>query len=442
MRSLRILGLLFFVSSSPYGPSAQTPPTTPTPTHAPDDETDKRNAAVGGKVIRLDTGDPLKKVRVELQTHAVPGFGVFLLTDELGQFLLENIPPGSYDLRVSRNGYVDAEYGQKKPGGSGSILTLTAGQHISDLLFKMVHTAAISGHVFDEDREPITGAKVTAYRASKRPGKEQRNGDEPNLTNDLGEFRIFDLTPGRYYLSVSYRHEPPFGRAVPTVSQGGSFGYLSSFYPNTVDRAKAQTISVAPGDEIRPVDFFLRTARFFTVRGRVICAFPGGAAVSGSVSVRPQGSGLAQAMPGQFANFQAKDGSFELRDVAPATYGLTASYLNRNGHEWHISTRPLEVINADVDNVLITISAGVDIPGRVTWEGPPAGDPSNALVFLRPVGEAQPFMSEPAVTSDRTFLLRNMPEGSYRPVVYWNSSKEDFFLKSVRYNLTLLTASP
>jgi len=159
-------------------------------------------------------------------------------------------------------------------------------------------------------------------------GKGARGRRCPALTNDLGEFRVFDLEPGRYYIAVNYRGEDPFHMDAPTPNQKLNTGYLPSYYPNTVDPAKAQAISVGPGDEIRPIDFFLRTSRFVTVRGRVICAIPGTSAASGGVSLNRQGPGLAQALQGLNDSYRLKDGSFILRNVPPGSYDLAASYRN------------------------------------------------------------------------------------------------------------------
>jgi hypothetical protein len=59
---------------------------------------------------------------------------------------------------------------------------------MTDLVFKLARAASISGHVFEEDGEPIARAEVIAYRASGHSGIEQRASDEPISTNDLGEF--------------------------------------------------------------------------------------------------------------------------------------------------------------------------------------------------------------------------------------------------------------
>jgi hypothetical protein len=412
MRSLPILSLLLFTSFPSFGQSAQ--PTTTSPS------SDKKSSTVAGNVVRLDTGEPLKKARVLLQSHTDEKFSVFSVTDEQGHFLFENVLPGSYDLEVSRNGYVDAK----------AFRTLAPGQNMTNLVFKLAHTAAISGHVFDEDGEPIAKAAVITYRASRRQGKEQEIGDDPVLTNDLGEFRIFHLAPGRYYIAVNYRPEDPVHRYTPP-NQKLITGYLPSYYPSTVDPAKAQSISVRPGDEIRSLEFFLHASRFVTVRGRVLCALENSAA-SGTVSLNPQGPGLAQALQGLNDNFRVKDGGFVLRNVPPGSYDLTASIRSSESDDWHLARRQLEVGNSDVDGVTITISRGVDISGRLTWEGRPANDPSSLHVGLQALGQDQPYFSQPTVKPDGTFKFKNVPEGSYRPVVHLYGPVEKFFLKSAR----------
>jgi len=421
MRSLPILSLLLFTSFPSFGQSAQPATTSPA--------SDKKSSTVAGNVFRLDTGEPLKKAKVLLQSHTGEEFSVFSLTDEQGHFLFENLLPGSYDLEVSRNGYVDA----------WAIRTLAPGQNMTNLVFKLARTAAISGRVFDEDGEPIAKAAVITYRASRQQGKEQENDDDPVLTNDLGEFRIFGLAPGRYYIAVNFRPEDPFHRYTPAANQKLNTGYLPSYYPNTIDPAKARALSVGPGDEIRSVEFFLRASRFVTVRGRVICEICGNSERSGRVSLNPQGVGLAHALRGLDDNFRPKDGSFVLRNVPPGSYDLTASYTGSELTDWHLARRQLEVGTTDVDGVTITISRGVDISGHLIWEGAAPNEPGNIHVRLQPLGEDQPPFLEPAVKPDGTFQFKNVPEGSYRPVVHLYGPAEKFFLKSARYGTATIT---
>ena len=135
-RLLHTICLFFLAPSLAFCQSADsTKPTSST----------KENATVAGQVVRADTGEPLKKAQVSLQTRSGDKFSEFRVTDEQGHFTIDKVPAGSYSLQVSRNGFVDNECGQKKPGGSGAVLTLSSGQEITDLLFKMVRAASISG---------------------------------------------------------------------------------------------------------------------------------------------------------------------------------------------------------------------------------------------------------------------------------------------------------
>lgn len=104
-------------------------------------------------------------------------------------------------------------------------------------MFKLTRAGAISGRVFDEDGEPVAKAAVIPYRASKKPGREVRSYDQPVLTDDRGEYRIFNLAAGPYYLAVNGRTEDRMRRPVP--AQKLETGYLTSYYPSTTDPAKA-----------------------------------------------------------------------------------------------------------------------------------------------------------------------------------------------------------
>jgi hypothetical protein len=219
---------------------------------------EKEKCAVAGTVLRLDTGEPLKKAMVTLTNRENQEKPVSDVTDGAGHFRFEDIEAGSYALSVIRSGFVRAEYGQRKPGDPGAVLTLHRGQEITDLIFKLVRTGVIVGHVFDEDGEPLTGAEVQAYRASGR-GKHREFDDleRPVLANDVGEYRIFDLEPGRYYLAVNYQRWQDKFDGAPRPAKRIREGYLPTFYPSTTDPSKASPVTLGPGDEIPGVDFSL-----------------------------------------------------------------------------------------------------------------------------------------------------------------------------------------
>jgi hypothetical protein len=427
MRVAAVCGLLLLAPVLSVCQTVTLPPST---------ASSKDSATVGGQVFRLDTGEPLKKAQISLQSHSGDAFSAFRLTDEQGHFLVENVPPGHYDLQVSRNGFVDAEYGQKKIGAPGAILTLSAGQHISDLVFKLARAASISGHVFDEDGEPIAHAEVIAYRAAHQSGREERTSDQPISTNDLGEFRIFDLPPGRYFVAVNYR--------IGSTEERERFnpGYLPTYYPNTTDAAKAAAITVNPGDEIRSIDFMMRPGHLATVSGRVINTVLGASPTgSGSVNLYPRSAGLSGAAQDLYSLFPFKDGHFSIANVPPGSYYLQADWFDRDTKEHHRARRALDVGSADIDGIALTITRGTDIPGRIIWEGSPSADPLDLFVLLRPIEEGELGSPPPAVKSDGSFVFKSVPEGSYRPIVTTRGPGANFFLKAARYGTASLSDS-
>ena len=65
----------------------------------------------------------------------------------------------------------------------------------------------LAGRVVDELGEAVAEAEVTAMRMQFTNGKRRlvpsgRNG----TTNDLGQFRIYGLPPGEYYVSATLRN--------------------------------------------------------------------------------------------------------------------------------------------------------------------------------------------------------------------------------------------
>jgi uncharacterized GH25 family protein len=155
-RSLLALLLLLVVPSLVF---AQTPT-------LPDarSEARKETCTLSGTVVRKPDGAPLKGATVWLGSDESHERTIATTTAADGRFALRNVPAGLYTLTVHRNGYVDAQYGQKKPNDPGSMLTLRPGQELADLVFKLGRTGVITGRVFDEDGEPMQGIRVHALR--------------------------------------------------------------------------------------------------------------------------------------------------------------------------------------------------------------------------------------------------------------------------------------
>src|SRR6516165_10026110 len=152
---------------------------------------------IEGIVLKVATGDPLKRAVLSLtkvEGHSEPKNAT---SDASGRFQLKNVEPGRYHLYASRNGYARREYGQRATHGSGTILTLTAGQHLKDISFRLTPAGVIAGHVYDEDGEPIAEAEVQALRFEYEKGQRKLRTSGETQTNDLGDYRLYGLEPGQ-----------------------------------------------------------------------------------------------------------------------------------------------------------------------------------------------------------------------------------------------------
>ncbi len=390
----------------------------------------QEKCTVSGTVVRLGTSEPLKSAYVRLAVQGQRGTSLGATTDAAGKFAFRNVEPDRYRLTVARNGYVAQEYGQRSQNDPGAILALSPGQNVQDLLFRMVPAAVISGHIQDEDGESLPWVQVTSLREAYVEGKRQLVGQTVVSTNDLGEYRLFDLPPGRYFVRATYQP----GMSVLGYMQfrstegGSSEGYAPTYYPGTSDPAKAATIAVKSGEEARSVDFILRRVPVFKIRGRVFNAVKGRPGEDASLELVPRKGRLGWKFSHPGVSVDKPDGSFEIRDVVPGSYSLIA-YWSDEGKS-HVARQPIDVVAAHVEGIQVTIAPGVLVNGRLSWDGQPSLSERELTIYL--ISTEEGYSSDEArVQPDGSFGYKNVPEGTYR-IHFWGVTP-DCFVLSARY---------
>ncbi len=222
--------------------------------------------SIAGMVVAMEGSVPLRKARVVLQSTEDQARGISTVTTADGRFTLKRLAPGSYRLSVSRAGFVFFEYGQRKPGTRGAILTLRPKQEIKDLLFRLIPSGVISGKILDADGEPLPSASVQALRQTYSEGKHSLTPASMVETNDLGEYRLFGLAPGRYFVSAAYSS---WRQIDPPSAEVHEEGYAKIYYPGTPEAAKAGSITIKAGEEVSSIEILLRQVTVHRVRGHV-----------------------------------------------------------------------------------------------------------------------------------------------------------------------------
>jgi Carboxypeptidase regulatory-like domain len=389
-------------------------------------------ASLEGHVFNSASSEPLRKVYVTMkvqvaQTQAMrpqqqqqqqpaPSGAITVSTDATGKFEFPSLEPGSYTLSARRDGFANASY--HHPGKSqAEPIVLVAGDRKTGIELRLVPYGAIAGRIADEDGDPIQGIQVSAmvYQYTNK-GRELVSHSMSQTTDDFGNYRIYNLAPGRYYLKAG----PPGMRLSPNPDEAESF--MPAFYPGAADASGATPLNVTPGQQLQGLNLALRKARLATIRGRVIA--PAGAEnlVVGLMVVSGQGSSSTM------RSVQDKDGKFELFGIAPGPVFLTGGYtLNRERNEMRL---PLTVGSSDINGVELRPMSPMEIAGRMQIEGDTKVQLPQIRVALAGAAGGYSFVGDATVKEDGSFTFHNVAPGTYS--VSCNGIR-DLYLKSVRW---------
>jgi hypothetical protein len=387
--------------------------------------------SLSGVVVRKGSNEPIHFARVTIESNTDANVKLHAVTGVDGAFSVKDVPPGEYLLTVTHNGYMTESYGARKPTDPPVPLTLAPGKQLDDLIFRLTPAGVVTGHVRDENGEPLPGAQVTALLTSFSDGKRTLVPATSVETNDLGEYRLFNLPPGKYLLSASYESNSMMRVATKGVvlNREEREGLVTTYFPGTTDPSQAAFISVDPGAEVRSTDFSLQPSSMFHVRGRVTGIPSANSRFGGAVMLRNGNSQLTTSMPEKSAAINPKDGTYDIDQVAPGSYDVIAVAFS--GDTPRFTHQPVEVRGADVDGVDLAFQPSVNVTGHLSWDGEPP--PANLPLRVSLDREEQIFdQSTPAeVQPDGSFELKDVGVDTYS--VNITGPDPDAYLKAARY---------
>lgn len=434
MRSLAI-GIVFpAMLLGQISGSGQPQPARPNPPAAAEPEPVKpeERCTIEGTVLNSVTGEPLKKADLMLR-RADPGpngFGLSYagVSDAAGHFVIADIEPGRYRLGVQRAGFVNQQYGARGPSSPGTVLTLSKSQKLKDLTFKLVPQAVITGRVLDEDGDPVPNVSVQVMRSGYFRGKKQWIPAGASTTNDLGEYRVHSLAPGRYLLSAMYR---PGGFMMESTQGGAAETYAPTYYPSAASPDSASPVEVTAGAVLRGMDVRLQKTKTVQIRGRVLDPRTGKGARTAMINLQPKSDTFYMFAGRNMSRPYNDKGEFVMSNVTPGSYVVTAM-ISEDGKT--MSARvPVGVGNSSLEDITLQPAPGLEINGRVKIEGQePDTKITNMRVFLQP---KTPMMFAPGpqggqVKDDNTFTLTNVQPEIYDVRTF--STPDGGYVKSIR----------
>lgn len=413
-------------------------------------------ATVRGHVYAHDTGQPLRNAQVSLrgtrsismQAAGVMGSGapgnvsytpseaVTAITDAQGVFEFRNVEAGTYSLQCTRNGYLTAYYNQSSIGGLGtSMLTVQPGEEKNNADFQLLRGGVIAGTVLDEDGEPLRRAQVSAMSRRFSRGQAQYMPAGSAGTDDRGQYRIFDLTPGKYVVQASSRGYVP--------GQSG-INYAPIFYPNVTAPRDAQRVEVTGGGEVSPIDFRLRAVPTYTLSGRVVDPATGQPVPDARVTLSAANPQESRTYIGGGVMMQ-RDGAFIFAGLLPGRYRLqvmrpTSTTTYAGGTDRAVTFSGAGSVNklfdmpaSNVKDMLVTLDPPATVRGKIVVD-PSLMPPAGGRIQLRPREPGGMYMGGMGntINADLTFQIENVPAGEYDVSVMLGGAARLGYVSEVR----------
>jgi hypothetical protein len=363
-------------------------------------------SSVQGVVVRAGTSQTLAGESVGLWPTTRTA-----KTDAAGRFLFPNVSPGQYAITVVHDGVK-----------TQIPLVLTAAQRFESVTVEVKPAPAISGTVFDPNGERVAGARVQALRTVYSFSGPRVQSILSVVTDDLGEFRLFRLRPGEYYVSATLndreqRIVTSGLRLTPNLSKPDN-RFPSIFFGGGYTPYQSQKLRLVPDSDTAGVQIFLKEGPQLRISGELVTVPPG---LCARMAVVPEG-GLVNTETDFVENVC---GSFQIRGLSPGTYSILAV-----GQGMASNVVRVALSNGDAEGVKVTMVNTADINGRVAGGTAPM-PPVTRVTLSRSSRDVSQRIETP-VAQDGTFLVRNVGPGEYD--VFIEPLPEKSFIRAITYS--------
>lgn len=382
--------------------SAQSEITPPQPVH------DQLPGEISGHVYRADTGEPIAGASVTLRSTQIRDIENYLQvpTAADGSFAFSEVAPGTYIASASATGFLGQSYGPGPRRGIPRTIFLSAGQKIENIDIRLLAEGIISGTVFDEDNKPVKDVSVVALSVRYRPGGRQYEIiSGASSSDDLGNFQIFALRPGSYFVRAGgWRVNPK-----------RAFSFRESYYPGTTSLKDAQAIEVTSAGETSGIRLRVTNEPAYTISGTI--KDPG---ATGKVPPRRYDIEIARRgeLRRDIAPFDASsETSFSKGGLPAGDYIVAVTAFDSAPTEegWAISGAGyahVQLVDTDA-HVNVEIGNGAEVRGKVSVEGSQSLSVIGHYINLVPIESAWAWANGVPIDQNGGFDIRDIPPGRY-----------------------------
>ena len=284
---------------------------------------------------------------------------VIAMTDASGRFRVEDLAPGRYAISAGRDDFF---------GAKGADAVVVSGK-AADVALSIIPGATVSGRVLNPAGRPMPNATVTAYRLSYQNGLPILHPDEAVTTDDRGDYRIFWLPSGEYYIGASPRSTLPARTSSNVVTLSRVDQIVRTYHPGMTDALAAKELAIRGGEHISGIDIRMRThPGVHRISGVISSSFKAGTANVALVpadSDTPYEAWIYQnlhvgTIPLGDANGSGSTSAFDIDGIVPGNYRMIVSVDEKNpdgGSGYALGHTVVEVRDRDVTGIQLNIIA-------------------------------------------------------------------------------------
>lgn len=399
---------------------------------------------LSGRVI--DRGTPIKGANIHIRQMKTPdelavisemqvfGFRTAkesqssaVLSDEGGAFCFKNVKSGYYTLVASKPGYMDTSYGSLSAFENGKIISVKNNEPYPAIKLELLPQAVIAGKVVDSNGDPIDDGSIVVISKVVIRGMHRTLATRTVQVNDLGEFRVARLPPGRYYVQF----QPPVADAQPsnlvrnTVIKEIAPRFVRTYFPNTTDISQASPIIVRAG-EMSNVVIDVPKIKTFNIRGQI----SGTEGYTDDFMMYISSGDIEETNKVIGGGFLKPDNTFEFADVAPGSYVIT--YIGNYPRSTVYIKENITVGERDINNLNISPLQPVELKGKIKYGGNPKEiDLSKIKLALRPTnGLIGPSFTAEIDSIGNVRFGRTITSGTYTVTT---SFPQGYYMKSLQY---------
>ena len=365
-------------------------------------------AIIRGRITTYPDGVPLSRARVILSRPAQEHSWVTITGDDGGYEITELEPADDYMLSASKTGYAPRMWGEHQLPTPPTPLKLGPAQVLTDIDVALVRQLWIAGKVLDSDGTPFAGAIVSALRPVFVADRREMVTVAEIITNDRGEYRLFGLPAGQYFISAV---DPAF---LATRDHQGPLVYAATFYPGVASPETATRLTLEPGEPRENVDFSLSIVKPARVSGK-ITSYDNKQLTAGAVVMSP----FRADKPASFTVTDVDirpDGTYEFANVPPGRFIIRSrGEVDREGVAL-FAAFTLSVLGRNIGGVDMTLYPGARVQGLIEWSGKTPRPLDVSKVRVRaPMSDGSQFGDAltGTITENDSFAIRGAMVGSH-----------------------------